>query len=72
MSRRLLLEKFHAKARCSHTQRVAYRHWVELLPALTYEEKTRLSIAWGHHVDVGEGPEELDDVCNRILAEWSQ
>ena len=72
MTKRELLQKFGAKARCMHTQRVAYRYWNDLVPLLTTSESAALSIAWGHHVDVGEGPEELDDVCATLLAEWEQ
>jgi hypothetical protein len=71
MNRQEILEKFCAKARCMHTQHAALRYWQDLKPHLTLEQRSKLNTAWGHHADVGEGPEELDNLKAKILAEWT-
>ncbi|MHA2068117.1 MAG: hypothetical protein ACXABY_27465 [Candidatus Thorarchaeota archaeon] len=64
-----LLDKFCSKARCMYTQERAHTLWRQLKPYLTTDQVDRLLIAWGHHVDVREGPEELDHVRQEIKDE---
>lgn len=65
-----LLKQFQAKAGCIHSQRRAESLMAKLSVFLTWEEKTRIGIAWSHHRDCGEGRGELDAVCNDIARSW--
>lgn len=67
-----LIDRFQAKARVFRNgpQRTANRVWRSLKPHLTKTETIAISVAW-NHVLIGEGPDELDHVCqlvkNRLL-----
>lgn len=58
-NRRMLLRRWAAKARCSRTQKTAYRLWNSLRQWLTRAEANALLIAWAH-AEGDEGPRELD------------
>jgi hypothetical protein len=67
-----LLKQFVAKAGCMHSQHRADELWWKLKPELSEYEWSQLSIARGHHVDVGLGRGELDGVLAEILCGWGQ
>ena len=72
MSDRLaLLEKYRSKARCFWSHRTADTLWWQLKPLLTSKQRGDLLSAVGH-IDIGEGPSELDMVCAEIKKDWSQ
>ena len=70
LSREQLLDRLQAKAGCMHTQEEADSLWTRLIVHLTAKQRSQLSTAWGHHMDVREGREELDIVCGEIRKSW--
>jgi hypothetical protein len=71
LTKEQLLNVFQAKAGCMHTQGEANSAFLRLREYLTLDQRATLASAWGHHRDVGEGREELDDVCNELRLKWS-
>lgn len=67
-----LLTRWQAKAGCMHTQEEAQRRWRDLLPLLTEKQRGMLGSAWGHHVDVRLGRDEIDWACKRLREEWEK
>ena len=65
----ILLEKFRNKAGCMHTQRVANKVKLELYDLLESNEFSELSTAHSHFT-LGEGPEELYDVCKKLKEKY--
>lgn len=59
------LRRFGAKARCRYSQRAAKQAWNKLEPFLDESDRFALLIAWEHIVN-GEGPRELDLICQRL------
>lgn len=55
-----------------HTQEEAQRRWRDLLPLLTEKQRGMLGSAWGHHVDVRLGRDEIDWACKRLREEWEK
>lgn len=62
-----LLQRFRSKARCYHTQRAAESAWHRLRALLSEDERFHLQLAW-EHWRLGEGPDELDDVVDKLIA----
>lgn len=66
MTKKDLLKKFQAKARCRTTQYIAESTWRRLKPHLSQDEACKLLTAWEHALSY-EGPAELDELCNAML-----
>jgi hypothetical protein len=67
LSKDELLDRFHAKAGCYHTQREARSVWRYLSPQLTREQQAKLLVAWGHAAGISNTDRsELDGVCQAI------
>jgi hypothetical protein len=61
------LNCFQAKAGCIYSQNQAIIYWRRIKPYLTEDQERDLKIAWNHHRYIGEGRQELDEVCNKII-----
>jgi len=61
------LKQFCSKAGCIHTQRKAKSIWNEIENYLSKSEYNKIIIAWSHHVECGEGRNELDKIINGII-----
>ncbi len=66
-----LLAEWQAKARCVHTQSLAYRLWDQLKDVLTDAQRSSLTTTW-NHAQLGEGWTELDREYLRVMREISQ
>jgi len=60
------VKEFGAKAGCNWTQQKAHRLYKSIENYLTKEEKIAIAVARSHW-DIGEGREEIDEVCQQII-----
>lgn len=63
----IVLGEFRNKARCRHSQVKAQSLWRELKDRVSDRERGELFTAWDHAL-MDEGPAELDEVCDRLIA----
>ncbi len=66
-----LLTEFRNKAGCVYTKNKARNSLLKLKTLLQPREIQLLSIASNHH-SLGEGREELDEVCNKLLVKYGE